>query len=242
MRPSGSCAARDSRSLQIEFEQARQNITVRVIKDPAVRGDDCGVEVSVSVGEPGRAIVVELGQGPLREIGRIRAGRIKPSVAELDEAACSLPYPGALFGRRILREREGLEAGCGRIATNADHLAAQGVGPGDVDARMENPHCVVVVAGEHDQLMIWQHVRGEPNKETMLRNSWRCDVPFESGQRGDHLWAPVVVNSPTVATTLLLHCDTVGPDHRLYVLERCFVQRRLLLGHGEPEVNDPDVS
>jgi hypothetical protein len=76
----------------------------------------------VGVGEPGGALVVEVGEGALREVGGVEAGRVEPAVAELDEAAGGLPYSLALLGGGI-REREGLEAGRGRVAEARFDLA-----------------------------------------------------------------------------------------------------------------------
>jgi len=79
-----------------------------------VGGEDGGVEVGVGVGEPGGALVVEIGERSLREVGGVEVGRVEPAIAELDEASGSLPYSLALFGCGV-REREGLEAGRGRV-------------------------------------------------------------------------------------------------------------------------------
>jgi len=69
--------------------------------------EDVGVgEVGKGVGEPGRALVVEVGEGALREIGRVEAGRVEPAVAELDESAGGLPYSLALLGGAV-RAHEG---------------------------------------------------------------------------------------------------------------------------------------
>ena len=51
----------------------------------------------MGVVEPGGALVVEVGEGPLLEVGGIEAGRVEPAVAQLDEAAGGLPYPLALL-------------------------------------------------------------------------------------------------------------------------------------------------
>jgi len=62
-----------------------------VLSGPAVGGEDGGVEVGVGVAEPGGALVVEVGEGALREVGGVDAGRVEPAVAELDEAAGGPP-------------------------------------------------------------------------------------------------------------------------------------------------------
>jgi len=64
-------------------------------RDPPKRLGSAGA----GVGEPGGALVVEVGEGALREVDGVEAGRIEPAVAELDEAAGSLPYSLALLGR-----------------------------------------------------------------------------------------------------------------------------------------------
>ena len=69
----------------------------------------------MGVVEPGGALVVEVGEGAFREVGGVEVGRVKPAVAELDEAAGGLPYPGVLLGGGVW-DREGLETGRGRIA------------------------------------------------------------------------------------------------------------------------------
>ena len=54
---------RAPRALLIEREQPGKNLLLGKIAGPAVGGEDCFVECAVRVGEPLRALVVELGEG-----------------------------------------------------------------------------------------------------------------------------------------------------------------------------------
>jgi len=64
----------------------------------------------VNVLEPGRALVVEVREGPLLQCGGIEPRRVEPAVAKLDEPSRRLGDRVALFVGRA-REREGLEGG-----------------------------------------------------------------------------------------------------------------------------------
>jgi hypothetical protein len=61
-------------SLKIEREQAGEGLLGRNVLGPAVSGGDGAVEGVMRVGEPTRALVVEIGEGALLELDR-RLGR-----------------------------------------------------------------------------------------------------------------------------------------------------------------------
>lgn len=58
------------RPLQIQGEQAGERVLGRNVLGPTVGGGDGAVERVVGVGEPTRALIVEIGQGALLELDR----------------------------------------------------------------------------------------------------------------------------------------------------------------------------
>ena len=137
---------------------------------PAVGGEDGRVEVGPGVGEPGGALVVEVGEGALREVGGVDAGRVEPAVAELDEAAGGLPYSLALLGRWV-RERECLEAGRGRVREAGDGLAALGSGrisgPELVEPGVEDAEHEVVLGREGDEPAVRKCSDWKPSEDAV---------------------------------------------------------------------------
>src|SRR5450759_4199842 len=72
-------------SAEVELEQLFEDHVVPGVRRPSVGGKDGPVEIIVSVGEPGRALVVEVRQCAFREFRLGESGRVEPTVAELDE-------------------------------------------------------------------------------------------------------------------------------------------------------------
>src|SRR5664280_687628 len=105
MEQAGTC-----RPGQVECQKPGEQILAVDVCWPAVSGQYRGIEAFVGLREPGGTLVVQVGQGALLETGGGEPGRVKPAVAELDEALGGLPDPGALLLGGV-REREGLEAG-----------------------------------------------------------------------------------------------------------------------------------
>ena len=85
-------------ALEVEGEEALEDFGVGEVGGPAVGGGDGGVQVGMDVGEPGGALVVEVGQGAFLEIigveGRVAVGvdGVEPALAELVEAG-GHPHP-----------------------------------------------------------------------------------------------------------------------------------------------------
>jgi hypothetical protein len=108
--PSAASAASRGLSLEVEGEEAFEDLGVGEVDGPAVGGENGGVVGSVGVREPGWALVVEVGEGPHGERRRVETGRIEPTVAEADElTGGGGDRPALLFSRA--RERERLERG-----------------------------------------------------------------------------------------------------------------------------------
>lgn len=72
-------------ALQVERQQAGDDLFVTEIVRPAVGGEDGLVQRPVGQVEPGRALVVQVGQGALFELGFGQAGRVEPGVAQADQ-------------------------------------------------------------------------------------------------------------------------------------------------------------
>ncbi len=140
----------DGLPLEIEGEEAFEDRLVGKVGRPAISVEDRPVEIGVSVREPRRALVVEVGQGPLRELVGFEAGRVEPAVAEFDEAAGRSRDRLAMLSGRA-GEGKGLERrGWGVTEAGLDlaELRPGASGPELVDARVEHAEGVVVVACE----------------------------------------------------------------------------------------------
>ncbi len=104
----------------VEGEEAGEDFLVREGFGgfgPAVGGEDGAVEGAVGVGQPLGAVVVELGEGAVLEVGLGDAGRVQPGVAQADEFAGGFGdgfyawvfgFGGFFVGRP--GEREGVES------------------------------------------------------------------------------------------------------------------------------------
>jgi hypothetical protein len=90
----------------------------------------------VGVGEPGRALVVEVREGALRELGLAEAERVQPAVAEEDELRRDRGDRLAL-GVGGVGEGEGLEARRRGIAGPRFELRPRREGPELMDAGVE---------------------------------------------------------------------------------------------------------
>lgn len=76
------------RSPQIQLQQPPQNLLIAQIRRPAVGGGYRGVQAAVDVVEPGRALVVEIRERPLRELlGALFVFGDEPRVAHGGDAA-----------------------------------------------------------------------------------------------------------------------------------------------------------
>jgi hypothetical protein len=64
--------------IEIEGEEAFEDLGVAGVRRPAVGGEDSSVKIVVEVREPGRALVAEVRQGPLREVLGGEAGWVRP--------------------------------------------------------------------------------------------------------------------------------------------------------------------
>ena len=60
-------------AFEVQVEQVLKDLAVGEVGRPVVGGEDGGVEGGVGVVEPGGALVVEVGEGPLLEIRRLPA-------------------------------------------------------------------------------------------------------------------------------------------------------------------------
>src|SRR5262245_45230481 len=112
--------------------------------------------------QPGRALVVEVGQRALFQIGFAGALGIQPAVALLNKLA------GGCGDRRSARialglaagrpgEREGLEGGGGGVAKatlNLTKLCAHTACPQLMYLRVQNTKEIVVVTSKDNQLMV----------------------------------------------------------------------------------------
>ena len=102
---------RCGRPLSIECQQAGEDLLVgcrlglEIV--PPVCGPDGAVEGGVGMGQPGGAGVVEVGEGPLLQLGFARVRRVEPLLAQLVQLArrirdgvqpCSM-FRGTRFGR-----------------------------------------------------------------------------------------------------------------------------------------------
>jgi hypothetical protein len=61
--------------MEVERKEALDDGGVGEVGGPGIGGDDSVVEVDAGVGEPGGALVEEVGEGTLREVGGVEAGR-----------------------------------------------------------------------------------------------------------------------------------------------------------------------
>jgi hypothetical protein len=96
-------------ALEVEGEEARQNLVVAEVRRPAVSGEHGPVQIGVGVREPGWPQVVKVRQGSALEFLLSEAGRVEPAVAQADELAGGRGDRIALLIGGA-REREGLEA------------------------------------------------------------------------------------------------------------------------------------
>jgi len=69
----------------VQGEQAGQDIFFLEVGGPSVGGKDGLVQGAVSVGEPLRTLVVEIGEGAFGKVARVDVWRVEPGVAEADE-------------------------------------------------------------------------------------------------------------------------------------------------------------
>ena len=104
-------------ALEVEGEEARQDLAVWKVRRPAVGCEHGHVQIVVSVCEPRRPLVVEVRQGAFREFGFAEVGRVEPAVAKADELAGGRADRLALPVCRA-RERKRLER-CGRRVSRA---------------------------------------------------------------------------------------------------------------------------
>ena len=73
------------RSLLVQDQQSLQDLFVAEIERPAIRVEHGPVEFLVGQVEPGRALVVYVGQGTLFQLGGAHPRRVEPGIALLDQ-------------------------------------------------------------------------------------------------------------------------------------------------------------
>ena len=139
---------------------------VAEVRTPTIGAKYRSIEGAMRLNQPGRLLVVEPRQGPL----------LVRSVTE-PISSCRVQFTCAVFNIRLLfgcrlGEWERLEAGCRCVARTRLQPRAQPECPHLMNARVQDPEEVIVLASKDDQLVIRQNTLVEPHKDSMLRNSW----------------------------------------------------------------------
>src|SRR5450756_233140 len=107
---------------------------------------------------------------------------------------------------------------------------------------MEHAEEVVVVAGKHVQLMVWNRLSVEPHQDPMLRHHRRRNEAAQSGDGPAHIRSRAAMQPPVPAFALVPSDVTNWFHYPANVFKGHLVKRRLLRARIASEVDNPHVS
>lgn len=198
---------------------------------PVVGGDDGLVEGAVDVGEPGGALVVEVGEGALLELGLRGVGRVEPVVAELDEVAGGggdgldegrVGFGG--FRAGWPGEWEGVEGRVWCVTGTILELSSHIQRPELVGARRENTEEVVVFAGDYVDQILRDYALLLPNVDPMFGHHGGCDETPQRRECQSHGRTGLAEYPPVVGIGLSTISHPSWANAMAQVLERHFIE------------------
>src|SRR5579859_1112876 len=168
-----------SRSLLVELKEPAEYLLVIERIGPTVGCKNGTIQAVMCLGEPARALVVEVSQRSSLEPSRAESRRVQPSLTERIQRLSSNGNGSGLLLVHWLREREGFKRGCRRVAKatlNLAQLSTHSTCPQFMNPGMQHTEEEVVLTSKGYEGIMRQRFGAEPSKQAILGRRRRHNV------------------------------------------------------------------